>query len=137
MKKETVSLTLERQTPMFDGAYADKCVEVEVLMGGKRVQMAGYTDDELDVGEIFPFVLRDTIIILTSDSEGFRKVLRLHADPETGECLAPETIQRMVALEGNNGESHDSVGAYLDGCRDEGDDEGGHLCDVRNPDWRK
>ena len=128
MKKETVSLTLERQTPMFDGAYADKCVEVEVLMGGKRVQMAGYTDDELDVGELFPFVLRDTIIILTSDSEGFRKVLRLHADPETGEFLAPETI---------HDESPDSVGAYLDGCRDEGDDEGGHLCDVRNPDWRK
>ena len=131
----TAHLTLERQTPMYDGAYADKCVEVEVFLGGKRVQMAGYTDDELDVGELFPFVLRDTIIILTSDSEGFRKVLRLHADRETGEFLAPETIHGESPV--LNDPELDSVGAYLDGCRDEGDDEGGHLCDVRNPDWRK
>jgi len=121
-------LTLERQTPMYDGAYADECVEVEVLVGGRKIPMAGYTEDELDVGELFEFVLRDTTIILTSDSEGFRKVLRLHADRETGEFLAPETIYD---------ESPDSVGAYLDGCRDDGADEGGHLCDVRNPDWRE
>lgn len=123
----SVHLTLERQTPMYDGAYADKCVEVEVLVGGRKIPMAGYTEDELDVGELFEFVLRDTTIILTSDSEGFRKVLRLHADRETGEFLAPETIYD---------ESPDSVGAYLDGCRDEGADEGGHLCDVRDWDWR-
>ena len=129
-------LTLERQTPMYDGAYADKCVEVEVLMGGRKIPMAGYTEDELDIGELFEFVLRDTTIILTSDSEGFRKVLRLHADRETGEFLPPETIYSDTIAHGYD-ESPDSVGAYLDGCRDEGADEGGHLCDVRNPDWRE
>lgn len=99
MKSNTAHLTLR---PQPTSGYADECVDLGVSVdyikengrGTERrnLPMTGYGEDHLDIGDLFDLLLRDSTIILSCDSEGFRKILRLHHNPETGRFVAPEII---------------------------------------------
>ena len=107
MKSNTAHLTLRpqptrRTNGKWNSGYADECVDLGVSVdyikengrGTERrnLPMTGYGEDHLDIGDLFDFLLRDSTIILSCDSEGFRKILRLHHNPETGRFVAPEII---------------------------------------------
>jgi len=97
---DNAKLTL-KSVPRTDGdSYAkkDECVEVFVSVWGMEVPMDGYTDDDLNIGDLAQLILRDSTIILTCDSEGFRKIVRLYAEPDTGKFLFEDDHGVIVSV---------------------------------------
>jgi hypothetical protein len=97
---DNARLTLKSVPRTGGDSYANKgeCVDVFVSIGGQEVPMDGYTDDDLNIGDLAQLVLRDSTIILTCDSEGFRKVVRLHAEPKTGKFLFADDEDRKIPI---------------------------------------